>query len=610
MPAERGLLGATFLPEGAVRLRAWAPSASVVEAVLAGGRRVRLGPADDLGVHEAVLPGMQAGDRYRLSLDGGEPLADPASRSQPEGVHGPSAVVDERFRWTDAGWRGIPHRSLVISEIHVGTRTRPGTFEALIPLLPRLKALGVTALELMPIAEFPGARNWGYDGVFPFAAQSTYGGLDGLRRLVDAAHGHGLAVILDVVYNHFGPEGGVAGRFGPFFTSRFRTPWGNAINFDDEHSDGVRDFFLDSARWWLEDCRVDGLRLDAVHEICDWSAHPFLADLSELAHAIEARQGRSLVLIAESDRNDRRLVEPRERNGLGLHAKWDEDFHHALHAAITGERWGYHAEYGEMHQVLTAWQDAYVFTGQRSALRKRRHGSSTAGLPGERFVCFIQNHDQVGNRPLGERLSALLPPGGLKLAAASVLLSPFMPLLFMGEEHGETTPFPYFTSHSDPELVEAVRRGRRELTLPFGEHLEAPDPQAEATFLSAIVAAAPEPGSPGERHWEWHRELLRLRRETLAFSGGRAGLTAWLSGERTLVVRRSAAGSDSVLVLHHDAVPSVLPALPHAAMPWRRQLDSEEERWGGSGRESLVTIPDPDTPLPLAPWAVLLYVTP
>ena len=571
---------------------------------------MRLSPADELGVHAGEIPGVRGGDRYRLSLDGSEPLADPASRFQPEGVHGPSEVVDPDFAWTIGAWRGVPQRSLVLSEIHVGTRTRAGTFDAMIPLLPRFGDLGITGVELMPIAEFPGARNWGYDGVFPFAAQSTYGGPDGLRRFVDAAHRHGIAVILDVVYNHFGPEGSVAGRFGPFFTSRFKTPWGNAINFDDEHSDGVRDFFLDGARWWLEDCRLDGLRLDAVHEICDWSAHPFLADLSELAHAIEGRQGRPIVLIAESDRNDRRLVEPRERNGLGLSAKWNEDFHHALHAVITGEHSGYLAEYGEMHQVLTAWQDGYVFTGQRSARRKRRHGSSTAGLAGEQFVCFIQNHDQIGNRPSGERLSALLPHAGLRLAAASVLLSPFMPLLFMGDEHGETAPFPYFTSHGGEELVEAVRKGRMELTAPFGEHVVAPDPQAESTFRSAIVAEAPEPGSPGEALWRWHQELIRLRRETLALAGGRAGLMAWLSGERTLVVRRGAAGSDSVLVLHHDALPSMLPALPHAAMPWRKMLDSEDARWGGGGRTAPETIVDPDTAVDLAPWSVLLYVTP
>ncbi|MBI5440985.1 MAG: malto-oligosyltrehalose trehalohydrolase, partial [Deltaproteobacteria bacterium] len=432
----------------------WAPLAGRAELELEdpGGRVLPL-VRRERGYWEATVAGLEAGARYRYRLDGGEGLPDPASSFQPLGIHGPSVLVDhDAFGWTDGSWRGLSLGRLILYEVHVGTFTREGTFDAVVPRLRELRDLGVTCLELMPVAQFPGERNWGYDGVNLFAVQASYGGPDGLKRLVDACHGVGLAVVLDVVMNHLGPEGNYLGRYGPYFTDRYRTLWGEAVNFDGVDSDEVRRFFLQNALHWFERYHVDGLRLDAVHAIHDESARPFLGELAEQVGRLGKTCGRPLHLVAESDRNDPRVVRPAEAGGLGLDALWLDDLHHALHSLLTGERAGYYADFGRLGQLAKCYREGFAYSGEYSTYHQRRQGASSRQLPGERFVVFAQNHDQVGNRRLGERLANLVPFEALKLAAGAVLLSPFVPLLFMGEEYGEEAPFLCFVDHGDPEL--------------------------------------------------------------------------------------------------------------------------------------------------------------
>jgi maltooligosyltrehalose trehalohydrolase len=445
----------------------------------------------DRGWWHAHVPSGAPGLDYAFSLDGGEPLPDPRSPWQPRGVHAPSRLVDhQRFSWTDQRWQAPPLGSAVIYELHVGTFSPEGTFDGVIGRLEHLAGLGVTHVELMPVAEFPGVRGWGYDGVDLWAPHHAYGGPDGLKRLVDACHARGLAVLLDVVYNHLGPSGNYLGRFGPYFTSRFRTPWGDAMNFDGAGSDEVRRFVCDNARMWLRDYHVDGLRLDAVHAIADGSAVHILEQLAQEVEKLAASLGRHLVLIAESNLNDPRIVQPPSAGGYGIDAQWNDDFHHALHTVLTGERHGYYADFGRLADLATAFRRGFVYAGEYSVFRDRRHGRPAIGVSGNRFVVSAQNHDQVGNRALGERASLLMSEGRLHIAAALLLTSPFVPMLFQGEEWGASTPFLYFTDHAEPELVEAVRKGRCQEFAAFAGHL-----RALAARLGRAPARAPCPSA-------------------------------------------------------------------------------------------------------------------
>ncbi|HUG55745.1 MAG TPA: malto-oligosyltrehalose trehalohydrolase [Candidatus Limnocylindrales bacterium] len=581
-------LGARPLGGGRCRFRVWAPRAGRVEVrLLQGGRVAELHPEGD-GHHAADVPDVAAGARYRYRIDGARELPDPASRWQPDGVHGPSAVLDPlAHRWSDGGWRGLERAALVTYELHVGTFTREGTLDAIVPHLAPLRDLGVTAIELMPLAQFPGERNWGYDGVYPYAVQASYGGPDAMRRLVDAAHGAGLAVIVDVVYNHLGPEGNYLGEYGPYFTDRYLTPWGPAVNFDGPDSDGVREYFIENANMWIREYHADGLRLDAVHAILDRSATPFLQELAVAVREAGAAAGRRVHVIAESNLNDARLIRPVEHGGLGLDAQWSDDLHHALHVALTGERDGYYVDFTGLPDLARALREGWVYQGQRSAFRRRRHGNSTAGLAGDRFVVFAQDHDQVGNRMLGERLSSLVGPRELRLAAAAVILSPYLPLLFMGEEYGETAPFQYFTSHGDADLAEAVRRGRREEFAEFAEFArsgETPDPQDPATFERSRLRHELAERSEGAALRAWYAALLRLRREVPALASLDPARTEVLADEAagTLALRRWSGPSEAVAVLHFGA--EVRRAdLPIAGGPWRRALHSEDAAFGGAG---------------------------
>lgn len=449
---------------------------------------------------------------YLFELPDSRSLPDPASRWQPHGVHQASRVVLEKHSWRDASFEPPHLCDLVLYETHIGTFSNEGDFDAATLKLDSLKQLGINAIEVMPIAQFPGARNWGYDGVYPFAAHASYGGPAGFKRFVDACHELGMAVILDVVYNHIGPEGNYFDNFGHYFTERYRTPWGKAINFDGPYSDEVRRYFIENALYWISECHVDGLRLDAVHAIVDESASHFLQKLSSELKGSHFKGGDPL-LIAESDANTPRTLQPVLKNGFGMDAQWCDDFHHALHTVLTKEDVGYYQDYGRVAHLAKSFQRGFVYTGEYSKFRKRCHGACEDGIAPERFVVFSQNHDQVGNRMLGERLSALLPFDKLKTAAAATLLSPFTPLIFMGEEYGEKQPFLYFTSHSDPDLIAAVRKGRREEFADFKWHGHPPDPQLESTFLASKLSSA-QGGDPQQKKLhELYRRLISLRRE-------------------------------------------------------------------------------------------------
>jgi maltooligosyltrehalose trehalohydrolase len=600
-------LGASLAPGGA-RFLVWAPHASAVDVILlAPEERSVAMERKDYGYFEALVAGVSAGADYAFRLDGGAQLADPASRFQPAGVHGPSRVVSSDFDWGDDGWTGLPMADYVIYELHVGTFTPDGTFEAVIPHLPRLKDLGVTAVELMPVAQFPGERNWGYDGVFPYAVQASYGGPDGLRRLVDAAHGLGMAVILDVVYNHVGPEGNCLREFGPYFSGRHTTPWGAGLNFDDAHSDEVRRFFIENALYWVRDFHVDALRLDAVHAIVDTSAVPFLEELAAAIHEVGRELGRRVMVIAESDLNDARLIRPRRQGGFEMDAQWSDDLHHSLHAILTGERHGYYAGFGGLGQLAKAMTDAFVYSGQYDPHRLRRYGNSPGGLPGAKFVVAAQNHDQVGNRMLGERLSNLVSFEALKLAAGVVLLSPFVPLLFMGEEYAEKAPFLYFVDHGEPGLVEAVRKGRGEEFRAPDWQGEPPDPQAAETFQRSKLDHSLRDGGHHQRLHAFYSELLALRREIPALGRlSRDDIEVEADeGAGTILLRRWHEESQVMAAFNFGQVQArVLVGSPHVS--WQRRFDSADEAWGGPGCPTPELVDEPAA-VALRPLSFVLY---
>ena len=575
-------LGAHYLGDGRCEIAVWVPRASKVELKIVGPqeRWVQLAPAER-GYYQANVEDLYPGASYVFRLDGSKERPDPASRYQPFGVHQPSQLTDLRaFRWNDAQWSGLDLEKYVLYELHVGTFTAEGTFDAILPRLDELKSLGITAVELMPVAQFPGERNWGYDGVYPFAVQASYGGPEGLKRLVDACHQRGMAVVLDVVYNHLGPEGNYLSEFGPYFTDAYRTPWGQAINFDGADSDEVVKFFAQNALQWVGDFHIDALRLDAIHGIVDRNARPFLELLGCEVDRLAEETGRKIYLIAESDLNDSRFVLPRKANGYGLHAQWNDDFHHAVHVLMTGEQGGYYQDFGSVGQLAKAYSEGYVYTGEYSKFRKRRHGNSSSEIEARQLVVFTQNHDQVGNRMLGERLRQLVSFDALKVCAGLLVLSPF----FMGEEYAETAPFLYFTSHSDPNLIEAVRRGRKEEFAAFSWQGEAPDPQAEATFLSSKLDRKRAEREPHRQLFDLYKELLRLRRSLPALrdlSKDRTKVEAF-EQEKLLLVTRWSKGSHVFMAFNLGGSEAGL-TLPVPDGNWERLLDSSDHRWKGTG---------------------------
>jgi len=573
-------LGAIAGADGSCRFRVWAPKAQRVELLLTAPReQVIAMRREPRGYFSTVVDDIDvAAARYLFRLDDADAWPDPASRFQPDGVHLPSAIVAPDFDWSDAGWHGRPLSDYIIYELHVGTFSEEGTFDSAIGQLDHLVELGITAVEIMPVAQFPGSRNWGYDGTYPFAAQNTYGGPDGLRRFVDACHQRGLAVILDVVYNHLGPEGNYLGKFGRYFTRRHSTPWGEALNFDGRGSDEVRRYFIENALYWIRDCHVDALRLDAVHAIFDQSARPFLQELADAVRLQGELLNRQVHTIAESNLNDPRMVLPRESGGHGMDGQWVDDLHHALHVELTGEQTGYYADFSGFADLAECLRDGFVYSGRYSRFREHSHGQSARSLPAESFVVCAQNHDQVGNRMLGERLTTLVDFDSLKLAAGFVLLSPFVPLLFMGEEYAEPAPFQFFTSHGDEGLIRAVRRGRQSEFQAFKWQGEPPDPQAEETFNRCrLDHALRERGRHAVLH-AFYQELIRLRRSHPALrtlDRSQMSVSQDAAGQ-TLTTHRRAAREDIVTVFNFGKQPTIF---PHPPGEWTVLLDSADARW-------------------------------
>lgn len=580
----------------------WAPRVSTVDLILidaGGGRSVHAMNGRD-HLFTVSCANIAEGQRFAYSLNGGNELPDPASRWQPDGVHGPSAVWDPRqMSWTDSDWSGIKREDLVIYELHVGSFTAEGTFAAIIPRLEALRSLGVTAIELMPLGQFPGTRNWGYDGVQWFAVQNSYGGPRELQRLVDACHSAGLAVILDVVYNHVGPEGNYLDRFGPYFTDHHRTPWGNAINYDDRESDNVRDFVLQNVRQWIRDFHMDGLRLDAVQAIVDASPRHILADIKSVADEEGIKRGWPVLVIAESSLNDVRLLHSPENGGYGLDAQWNDDFHHAVHVLLTDEREGYYADFGTpVAHLVKALTQTFVYDGCYSAFLGRHRGGPAGDLPGDQFIVSVQTHDQIGNRALGDRLSTLLQPAQLRLAASLMLLSPHVPLLFMGEEYGETRPFPFFCDFGDPQLQDSVRRGRRAEFAGFvwGDF---PDPQSEATYLSAKLTWSWPEGSWNAGLRQLYTDLLVARRAWSALRDFRNRTAQSISTAAGATLLRLIRGDACQPAAQIEACFNLTAMVTELPTEWTRGrsilLTTAATRYGGSAR-------NPSVDDPLAPF--------
>jgi maltooligosyltrehalose trehalohydrolase len=563
-----------FYSEVKTSFTVWAPNHKAVELFL-NGQLFSL-TKDDFGYWQTDVENVKPGDNYTYRIDNGGQIPDPASLYQSKGVHGPSAVVDRNFAWNDDQWRGLSLAEMIIYELHVGTFTNEGTFDGVISKLDYLNSLGVNTIEIMPVSQFPGDRNWGYDGVFPFAVQNSYGGLLGLKRLVDACHQNGIAVLLDVVYNHLGPEGNYLEFYGPYFTEKYKTGWGKALNFDDAYCDGVRNFFMQNATMWLDEFHIDGLRLDAVHAIWDFSAVHFI---EQLRSAVKSRTEKKKVLIAELDLNNPRYINPSAEGGYQLDGQWTDEFHHALHSLLTNETDGYYEDFGDISHLERAYRDCYVYTGQYSKHRKKHFGKTPTNTY-DQFVVFAQNHDQVGNRLFGDRLSQTLSFEQLKLAAAAYLLSPHVPMLFMGEEYGEKNPFQYFISHSDEKLIQAVREGRKKEFEYFGWKEGIPDPQSEKTFFACKLSWAITSDQHAETLLNYYRFLIHFRKTRTAMKGiSRESLRLLPSQDKVVSFVRSFENDAVTVILNFSNQEAVYNA------PFLQDrinlLDSSSLQWGG-----------------------------
>jgi maltooligosyltrehalose trehalohydrolase len=586
-----------------VRFVVWAPLRKKVDLVVAAPTETLYRMEKDAQGYWTVTIPANPGARYGYRLDDSPKIVpDPASLSQPQGVHVLSEVVDvHAFPWNDSGWKGLPLSNRIIYELHTGTFSPTHDFDGIVQKLDYLHELGINTIELMPPAQFPGERGWGYDGVYPYAIQHNYGGLAGFQRLVNAAHAIGISVIVDVVYNHLGPEGNYLQEYGPYFTDKYKTPWGRALNYDDAWSDGVRSFFLQNARFWLEDLHVDALRLDAVHAICDLSAVTFVQQLKELATEIGARTGCKKELIVEMDLNDPRYINPSARGGYGMDGQWVDEFHHALRTLLTGDTSGYYEDFGEITQLEKAFRNTYVYNNVYSPYRHRTFGGSAENNSYDQFVVFSQNHDHIGNRAQGDRLTDILSFEQLKLSAATVLLSPYVPLLFMGEEYGEKNPFQFFVDFNDPALIKAVREGRaRE----FNHTSALPDPQAEATFDRSALSWQTT-AEPGATLLRYYRELIHFRQTRPALQGRTRDTTiVHPATGLTLPIERKIL-NDQLFIWFHFGDQAV--SLEN--ITWKhlgKVFDSADVQWNGPGSTAASEIP-PGKPIVLAPYSVVVY---
>lgn len=580
-------IGANYLGEEKCEFRLWAPLVQNISVKIYPDERIIPMDKERFGYWSVTAGKVPPGTLYKYLVNGVDEYPDPASHSQPQGVFGPSEVIEHTaFVRTDAGFTPVTLKEMVIYELHVGTFTDEGTFEAIIPRLDELRSLGITALEIMPVAQFPGERNWGYDGVYPFAPQNSYGGPEGLKRLVNAAHRSGLTVILDVVYNHFGPEGNFISKFGPYFTSKYKTPWGDSINYDDAYSDEVRNYFFENAKYWLEKYNIDALRLDAIHSIYDLGAKHFLQEIKENIEELSNRLERRFTLIAESDLNDIRIVTPIEHGGYGMDAQWSDDFHHSLHTLLTGEKEGYYADFGKTDHLIKALKNSYVYTGEYSRVRKRRHGNSPSMRPAWQFVVSTQNHDQIGNRAFGERLSRLINFEATKLAAGVLCLSPYVPLIFMGEEYREDAPFMYFVSHTDAKLVEAVQNGRRSEFGAFQWQDEIPDPQSIETFTMSKLQWENRYTGKNALLLDLYKTLLELRREIPALKNyDRNSVEVHGADEDKVIIMKRRDGESRLLMAMNFNSSDTTVFANFEDGRWKKIVDSSDVNWGGPGSQ-------------------------
>ncbi|MCQ6956445.1 malto-oligosyltrehalose trehalohydrolase [Mucilaginibacter aquariorum] len=593
--------GLTFLDDGSACVMLWTPHLQGSAVYLPEKNLTLPLSRGQRGYWQLITTEIQPGDHYQILTDDGRKLPDPASLSQPQGVHGPSQAIDlNEFEWSDEAWQNPLLEEYIIYELHTGTFTVEGNFEAIKSKLPYLKELGITALEIMPVAQFPGDRNWGYDGVFPYAVQNSYGGAKELMSLVNACHDTGIAVILDVVYNHIGPEGNYLPAFGPYFTDKYHTPWGNAVNFDDAHSDEVRHYFTQNALMWFRDFHIDALRMDAVHAIKDLSPKHILQEIREAVDELMDNTGKTHYLIVECDLNDRRFIDPIKQSGYGMDAQWIDEFHHSLRVAAGGERNGYYSEFNGIGHLAKSYRDAYVYDGVYSEGRAKTFGTKTDN-PGRQFVVFSQNHDQVGNRMLGERSSTLFSFETQKLLAGAVMVSPYLPMLFMGEEYGEDNPFLYFVSHTDEELIAAVRKGRKAEFASFHTEGEAPDPQSVKTFERSKLNWNSLDDPQHKVVLGYYKTLIEVRKQLPALHKlNRNQLNVEYNEEQQTLQLHRWEGAQHVYCLMNFSEEQRSTTLPLEPGKLKLILNSADARWNGPEQGLSPTV--------IQPQSIIIYI--
>ena len=582
---EKRKLGVNFNEEGQADIALWAPKVDYAEIYYVDKNKSEQLIGGELGLWTLTTDSLKPGDLYFFKLDGKVQFPDPASLSQPDGVHGASQAINNReFNWTDEKWKNFALKDYIFYELHVGTFTSEGTFAAIEEKLDYLIDLGITAIEIMPVSQFSGERNWGYDGVFPFSVQNSYGGAKGLQQLVNTCHNKGLAVVLDVVFNHIGPEGNHLENFGHYFTDKYHTPWGNAINFDDAWCDHVRNFFIENTLMWFRDFHIDGLRMDAVHAIKDFSPLHILQEIKLYVDELIHETGRNHYLIAELDLNDTRYINAISKGGFGLDAQWIDEFHHALRVSSGQPKTGYYSDFDSIVSLAKSYEDAYVYDGAYSDHRKKKFGVKAAENPGQQFVVFSQNHDHVGNRMLGERTSELVSFEMQKLLAGAVLVSPYLPMLFMGEEYGETNPFQYFVSHTDPELADAVRKGRKKEFEAFHMEGEAPDPMSEGTFEKSKLQWQLTEQEPHKTMLSFYKKLITIRKEQAALHvlNRKDVSVESLADQEVIILQRQHKIQHTICLMNFSKQPQQL-KVPVYAPVWHKLMASSDLKWKGPG---------------------------
>lgn len=607
---DKRSLGITFTPDQEASVTVWAPLVKHIALKVYGHAAAIPLKRDAFGHWSLTTRQIKPGDLYTFLLNGDTDFPDPASLCQPQGVHGPSQALDlTTFAWSDTGWTNPALENYLLYEIHTGTFTPEGTFASLETKLDYLKALGVNAIEIMPVSQFSDSRNWGYDGVYTYGVQHSYGGAQGLQQLVDTCHAKGLAVVLDVVYNHFGPEGNYLGEYGPYLTGKYCTPWGEAVNFDGAWCDGVRRYVLENVLMWFRDFHIDALRMDAVHAIKDFSPVHILQDIRQAVDGLMALTGRSYYLIVENDLNDPRYIDPLTERGYGMDAQWTDEFHHALRVTAGEVKAGYYTDFERITHLAKAYKDAYVYDGQYSTERQRLFGRKVETNPGRQFIVFSQNHDQVGNRKGGERTSQLFSYDMLKLLAGAVLVSPYIPLLFMGEEWGETSPFFYFVSHTEPALIEAVRKGRREEFASFQSEVEVPDPESDETFERTKLHWDLLGEKPHQQLLRFYQTMIALRQQLPALNRlDRRQLEVCTDDDRQMLILRRWHENQQVVCLMNFSNGQQSVCLPLSDTGWLKLLDSADADWlPQSGISSAPETVSGTASIPVQPESIIIY---